>query len=225
MSVTMSNCAAKGARAGRWPLAALGAAVALLSACASAPPDHFYTLNGAVDQAPMAAAATPAPSAAAPPAAAPPLYIELQPVGLPQQVNRSQLVVSTGDGRVELLEQERWAGPLAGELGQALSLELSGALGAIDVYRTPHSEALPVYRISTSVQRFESAPGSYALIDAVWSVRPPSGNALTCRSVIRETVGPGYDALVVGHRRAAAQIAAAMARAVRGLANGGQAGC
>jgi hypothetical protein len=39
------------------------------------------------------------------------------------------------------------------------------------VFRTPTPDKAPVYRISTNVQRFESAPGQYALIDAVWSVR------------------------------------------------------
>ena len=54
-----------------------------------------------------------------------------------------------------------------------------------------------------NVQRFESWPGSQALIDAVWSVRAVRSTAvMTCRSVVSEPVGGGYDALVEGHRRA-----------------------
>jgi uncharacterized lipoprotein YmbA len=178
----------------------------LLSGCASAPPERFYSLSNGmgVAEAPDARAA---------------YYIELPAVTVPQQVARNQMVVTTGAGRIDLLEQERWSSPPASEIGQALSLAISGELGTIDVFRTPTPDSAPVYRISTNVQRFESAPGQYALIDAVWSVRlVGSTKVLTCRSVANEQVGAGYDALVTGHRHAVARIATDIAKAIRGLA-------
>lgn len=191
----------------------LSAAAALLAGCASAPPEHFYSLSAGLG-APRTAPAAPA------------YYIELPAVNVPQQVARNQLVVTTGAGRVDLLEQERWVSPPSSEIGQALSLSISGELGTIDVFRTPTPEKAPVYRISTNVQRFESAPGQYALIDAVWSVRlVGSPQVLTCRSVAQETVGTGYDELVAGHRRAIARISTDIAKAVRTLAAGTKAGC
>jgi uncharacterized lipoprotein YmbA len=190
------------------------AAVLALAGCASAPPEHFYSLSNGIGM----GAGEGADSAGAPVKAAG-YYIELPAVTVPQQVARSQLVVTTGAGRVELLEQERWAAPPSSEIGQALSLAISGELGTIDVFRTPTPDQAPVYRISTNVQRFESAPGSYALLDAVWSVRLVGSNrVLTCRSVAREQVAAGYDALVAGHRRAIARVAADMSSAVRSLA-------
>ena len=235
-------------------MAALSALTMLLAlaGCATPPVERFYSLSGGVPVAPVAPAASATP--ATPPARATPatsgmpgtsgvtgaagtsgaagasgvLFIELQAVSVPQQVARSQLVVTAGPGRVELLEQERWSAPLAAELGQALSLAVTGELGAIDVFRTPTPEQAAVYRISTNVQRFESAPGQYALIDAVWSVRRVGSNAvLTCRSVANEALpaGSGYDALVAGHRRAVQQVGADIAKAVRALAASGQAGC
>lgn len=228
-----------------------------LAGCATPPVERFYSLSGGVPAATATATASavalsgvaavsgaagaagvvdaagaPAPSAAPSLAgtagASGVLFIELQAVSVPQQVARSQLVVTAGPGRVELLEQERWSAPLAAELGQALSLAVTGELGAIDVFRTPTPEQAAVYRISTNVQRFESAPGQYALIDAVWSVRRVGGSAvLTCRSVAKQALpaGSGYDALVAGHRRAVQQIGADIAKAVRALAASGQAGC
>ena len=202
-------------RSNLWPacaglsLAALLAA--FLAACASAPPDHFYSLGNAMG--------TPAAPATAP------YYIEVQAVSVPQQVARSQLVVTQGAGRVDLLEQERWSAPLASEIGQALSQDLTGELGTIDVFRTPTPSQAQVYRVSTNVQRFESAPGQYALVDAVWSVRAVgSTQVLTCRTVANEAVGAGYDALVAGHRRAVARVAADIAQAIRGQA-AGKGGC
>ena len=189
---------------------ALTVSVALamsLAGCASAPPERFYSLSNGM-----------APAASVP---NPGYYIEVQNVTVPQQVARSQLVVTSAEGRIDLLEQERWSSPPASEIGQALSLAVSGELGAIDVFRTQPPEKATVYRISTNVQRFESAPGKYALLDAVWSVRLAGGTqVLTCRSTAREDVGPGYDALVMGHRRAVARLAADIASAVRSLAAG-----
>ncbi|MBJ7313802.1 PqiC family protein [Rugamonas sp. CCM 8940] len=220
---------------------AVTAALLALAGCATPPPERFYSLSGGVPSVPTVPVAPSTPNApgtpgtpadstasAAPKTAGGVLYIELQAVSVPQQVSRSQLVVTSGPGRVELLEQERWSAPLASELGQALSLAVTGELGAIDVFRTPTPEQAAVYRISTNVQRFESAPGQYALIDAVWSVRRVGSSAvLTCRSVANEALpaGSGYDALVAGHRRAVRQVGADIAKAVRALAKSGQAGC
>lgn len=185
----------------------LALVAAMLAGCAAPQPEHFYTLSGG------AQAVAPLKPVA--------YYVEVLAVSVPQQVMRNQLLVTAPSGRIELLEQQRWAGPLAGEIGQALSTAITGELGAIDVFRTPYPDTLPVYRISTNVQRFESVPGQYALIDAVWSVRQLSSKqVLTCRSVIREEVAaPGYDALVDGHRRAVSQLAANMARVVRGFSD------
>lgn len=195
--------------------ACVAAAVVMLAGCASAPPEHFYSLSNG-----MGMGVVQAPSVRAA------YYIELPAVTVPQQVARNQLVVTTRTGRVDLLELERWASLPASEIGQALSLTISGELGTIDVFRSPVPEKAPVYRISTNVQRFESAPGQYALIDAVWSVRlVGSTQVLTCRSVVQETVGGGYDELVAGHRRAVARIGGDISRAVKALAAGANSGC
>jgi len=192
----------------RWhalPLAAVSAL--MLGGCASAPPERFYSLSNGM-----------APAASVP---NPGYYIEVQNVSVPQQVARSQLVVTSGEGRIDVLEQERWSSPPASEIGQALSLAVSGELGAIDVFRTQPPEKATVYRISTGVLRFESAPGKYALLDTVWSVRQAgSTQVLTCRTTAREEVAPGYDALVIGHRRALARLASDIAKAVRSQAAG-----
>lgn len=211
--------------------AAAGAVALLLAGCATAPPDRFYTLASGTLPAPVSVpVSTPVstpPSAPAQPAGAGALYVEVVAVNVPAQVRRNQLVVGGGDeGRVDLLEHHRWAGPLADEIGNALSLGVTARLGAIDVYRTPRPAGVPVYRISTNIQRFESVPGHYALVDAVWSVRQVGGGAvLTCRSVLREAVGQGYEALVAGHRAALGKLADAVAAGVRGQAAGRSPGC
>ena len=189
---------------------ASSAAAALVTGCASSPASHFYTLSAGGDTT----------SAVAPPAAAnPALLIELAPVDVPQQVAKPQLVVQNDATQVRVLEQERWASLPGDEIRRALSGDLTQQLGTIDVYGSPHPDGLPVYRVSVNVQRFESWPGSHALIDAVWSVRSLASQAvMTCRSVVEEPVGDGYDALVAGHRRAVEDLATAISGGVRSLA-------
>ena len=180
-------------------------AAAMLAACAS-PTSRFYTLGGG-DARPM-------------PTAQASFYFELAPVDVPQQVAKNQLVVQTSPAQVRVLEEERWASLPGDEVRRALSADLTQQLGAIDVYGTPHPESVPVYRVKVNVRRFESWPGSQAVIDAVWSVRAAgSDTVLTCRTVAQERVDAGYDALVEGHRKAVDTLASAISAGVRSLSS------
>lgn len=185
----------------------VGAALLALAACSSSPASRFYTLG---------AEATPATARTA---AAPALLIEVPPVDVPSQVAKNQMVVQTGPTQVQVLEQERWASLPGDEIRRALSSDLTQQLGTIDVYGTAYPEGTPVYRVSMNVQRFESWPGSHALIDAVWSVRAVRSEAvMTCRSVVSEPVTGSYDALVEGHRQAVQQISTQIAAGIEALA-------
>lgn len=177
-----------------------------LAACSS-PASHFYTLGDS--DAPTTARSM----------AAPTLLIEVPPVDVPSQVAKNQMVVQTGPTQVQILEQERWASLPGDEIRRALSSDLTQQLGTIDVYGTAYPEGTRVYRVSVNVQRFESWPGSHALIDAVWSVRAVgSQTIMTCRSVVNQPVTGSYDALVEGHRQAVQQISTQIAAGIRTMA-------
>uniref|UniRef100_UPI002B05587C PqiC family protein n=1 Tax=Burkholderia alba TaxID=2683677 RepID=UPI002B05587C len=183
--------------------AALGAA---LAACSS-PPARFYTLNSEAVTARRSLPANPA------------LLIQVPAVGVPEQVAKSQLVVQKNAAQVDVLEQERWSSPPADEIRRALSSALTQRLETIDVADSAYPPGVPVYRVSVNVQRFESWPGERAVIDAVWSVRSLTTQAvMTCRSNVAEPVQPGYDALVAGHRQALGVLAAQIAAGVRAMA-------
>jgi uncharacterized protein len=189
-------------------MSGLGAA-GLLAACASSPTSNFYTLSGASAG---SGGAQQASSSSAP------FFFELAPVDMPQQVARNQLVVQTSPAQVKVLEDERWASLPADEVRRALSGDLTQRLGSIDIYGTSYPPSATVYRVKVSVQRFESWPGSQAVIDAVWSVRTTNADTvMTCRTVARENVGHGYEALVDGHRKAVDEIAAAISTGVGSL--------
>ncbi|PQV52314.1 membrane integrity-associated transporter subunit PqiC [Paraburkholderia sp. BL21I4N1] len=188
------------------------AGVTVMTACSS-PSSRFYTLG--VDGSAGDVAAVDARTSSAAPA----WLIEVAPVDVPPQVAKNQMVVQTGPTQVKVLEDERWASLPGDEIRRALSTSLTQQLNTIDVYGTARSDSAAVYRVSLNVQRFESWPGSHALIDAVWSVRAVRSSAvMTCRSVISEPVSGGYDSLVDGHRKALMQVSLQVAAAVRSMA-------
>lgn len=187
-------------------------AAALLAACASAPM-HYYTLL------PSAPAEAPSPAAS--------LAFELLPVSVPAQVDQPQLVVREGGQSVALLQSERWIAPLADEVRGALAIDLARALPGRDVGGML-SSSTPVLQVRLDLRRFDSQPGSYALIDGVWSVHLLHGAkpaSLACSSHIRESVGAGYGALVQGHQQALDELAGQIARVAQALAAGQSATC
>lgn len=202
--------------------AVLAALALALAGCAS-PPSRFYTLTDDTG--------TPAGSAATSGANAPSARyaVEVSPVAVPEQVDRPQIVVTRGGGRVDILEESRWAAPLKTELTSTISRKLTQHLGAMDVYGLPRADGLTVYRVSTSVQRFESVPGEQAALAAVWSVRRVPGDVvLTCRFAGTERASGStgaVDEVVAAQRRLVDRLALGIGNAIAASAQGATPHC
>ncbi|AUT66420.1 PqiC family protein [Paraburkholderia terrae] len=180
-----------------------GIGLVVLTACAS-PPARFYTLG------------TDGESTIANRTASPVFLIDVRPVKVPAAMARSQLVVQVNAAQLKVLEDDRWASPLADEVRNALLAALTRQASVLDVHEVARAEEVPVYHVSVEVQRFESWPGSHALIDAVWSLRSSSDQeTLTCHSIVSQPVSAGYEAIANGHRRALQRIAVQIAEGVR----------
>jgi uncharacterized lipoprotein YmbA len=177
---------------------------ALVTACAS-PPVKYYTL-----------------SAVAPPAAtASKLSVVVGPVAVPSVVDRSQIVITTGANQVTVDDFSRWASPVQDNLARAVAENLVALLGTPRVTLYQSSLGAEVeYRVQIEVRNFESAPGKYASLDAVWSVRRlKDGKTETGRTSVREPVdGDGYEALAAAHSRGIAKMSREIADTVRTLA-------
>ena len=89
-----------------------------------------------------------------------------------------------------ILETQWWAATLADELRSALVDQLA------------NSKARQAVALRVDVQRFDSVPGQYALLDVRWRVRQVNGDrpALTCRTTLQSPAGPSIDELVVAHQ-------------------------
>jgi uncharacterized lipoprotein YmbA len=189
--------------------AALCIFVGFAAGCASTPPTRFYTLS----------------AAAAPAATSSELSVVVGPVSVPAVVDRPQMVVSTGPNQVRLDEFNQWASPLQNGIARVVTENLVAMLGTPRVVLFSQTLGVGIdYRAAIEVQRFESAPGEAATLDAVWTVsRAKDGKSQTGRTTVREVASDkGYDALAAAHSRALARLSRDIADAVGALDRAGQ---
>ncbi|WP_255263475.1 PqiC family protein [Pseudomonas aegrilactucae] len=160
--------------------------LALLLAACRGDPVHYHTLVPAQ-----------------PPPATGAVDVRIEFLSVPPQVDRAQIVVRQSDSALVVLESEWWGSTLVDEVRSALS----GQLG---------SNAQRVMGLRLEVQRFDSVPGQYALLEARWRLRaisPQGGEpALRCHSVLRTPAGAGLPELVAAQQRNIAQLASVIAR-------------
>src|SRR5215469_17933186 len=152
--------------------ASVCALVAFAVGCGSTPASRFYTL-----------------SAVAPPAGASSnLSVVVGPVSVPAEVDRPQIVITTGPNQVGLDEFNRWAAPLQNNISRVVAENLVAMLGTPRVTLFPQTMSAEAdYRAAIEVQRFESAPGDAATLDAVWTViRSKDGRSQTGRTTVRD---------------------------------------
>ena len=103
------------------------------------------------------------------------MAVVVGPVAIPAVVDRPEIVVTVGENEVWLDEFNRWASPLADAIALATAENLAVALATQRVTLLAQTSGTDAdYRVAIEVQRFESAPGSHALLDAVYSVRRTS---------------------------------------------------
>ncbi len=183
--------------------------VAVLAIGCATPMSRFYTLSS-----------TPAP------AATPVAYsVAVGPVTIPAVIDRPQIVVSTSPNQVQLDEFNRWASPLQNNIGRVVADNLASNLGTARVSLFPQSmSAAADYRVALHVQRFDTAPGDAASLDAIWTiVRAKDGATQTGRTSVRESSpSGGYDGVAAAHSRALARLSRDIADAIQAVARSGQ---
>jgi uncharacterized lipoprotein YmbA len=178
-------------------------AASTLAGCGSSPTPRYYML-----------------SAPEQPAAKALYSVAVGPVTVPGIVDRPQFVLRTGANEVTIAEQTRWAESLKSEIPRVIAANLAQALGDAYVSAYPQGTGSEAdYRVAVDIQRFESALGDAATVEALWTVTVAKGKGGTPRSgrsLAREPVqGKDYDALVAAHGRALASISRDIAEGVR----------
>lgn len=185
---------------------------ALMAGCA-APAPQYYSL-----QAPAIASQSQERKVASD------YVISVQPVLIPEQLARPQIVVATPDSaEVIPLNAALWAGPLEAQIRDALADALTERLNVVDVGLS-RVEGPPVWRIYVDVQRFDSVYDEAIRQDVVWRMvpqgMPEQVGKRVCSAQLRLAVGTGMSALVEGHRQSLNILADVMARTLPGQGDG-----
>jgi uncharacterized lipoprotein YmbA len=183
------------------PLAML--VLSLVAGCATSPASKFYTLSPApVAEQRVEAAVELRPGVD-------PIVIAIDPVTVPELVDRSQIVTRLDANRVSIDEFARWADPLKSQIPRVLAADLEQFIPGATVSTYPQRVDDNAYRVSVDVQTFDSSTSGTVTLAVIWSVRSPRrGEKVSGRTVVHEPMdGPGYDALVKAHSLALAAVA------------------
>ncbi|NPT43034.1 hypothetical protein GNZ12_17280 [Paraburkholderia sp. 1N] len=175
----------------------------VLAGCATSPASSFYTLSPV--------------QAVGQPQRADPILIAIDPVTVPELVDRPQIVSRLDANRVSIDEFARWAEPLKRQISRVLAADLAQRIPGAIVSSYPQRVDENAYRVSVDVQSFDSSADGTVMLAVIWSVRQPKrGERISGQTVVHEPVnGPGYDALVAAHSRALASVAGDVAVAAR----------
>lgn len=161
-------------------------ALAVLAACRS-DPIQFHTLTPAQLSSPGSTT-----------------DIRIESLIVPPQVDRPQIVVRQGNTGMAILETQWWGASLVDELRSALLDQM--------VNSNPQRKL----SVRLEVQRFDSIPGQYGLIDVKWRLRNGEEILMTCRSTLQTPSGPSIDELVAAQQNNVKRLAALISQAASG---------
>lgn len=172
-------------------------ALLIVSACAATQPSRFYTLSSL------------RPAAEDPGSDGP--VIGLEPVILPDYLDRPQIITRAGPNRMMLAEFDIWVEPLSGMFTRVLAQNLSVLLETEDVVVLPELRDVRFdHQVQVTVTQFDIDEDGRAVLDALWAVYRGDGRRLVRQDrsrVIEAVAEPGDYAAV----------AAALSRALEGL--------
>lgn len=136
----------------------------LLAACGSSPPLRYYTLQ------PVAVSAS---SATAAPGANP-VVVRIEPVVIPPELDRLELVSRGGPYRVRIADSDRWAAPLDDQIRRTLNDDLAARLPA-HLVADPNEPASkePRRLLSVAIIEFYADDECGAVLRADWTLHGP----------------------------------------------------
>jgi uncharacterized lipoprotein YmbA len=174
--------------------------IALLSGCASAPPERFYALSSAV------------PAAARNDRSGRSVVVD--PALVPDMVDRPQLVTVRPPNMVSILDQQRWAEPLRAGVPRVVAEDLGQLLGW-QVSTREDVIGSPDCRVALDIRRFEARPAVAVEVEALWTVACRGEDRRIGRTTARApVVGPDLREVVAAYGVALASVSRDVAGAL-----------
>ncbi len=181
----------------------------LLSACASALPEHFYALNAVT-------LATPVVSNKAE------FNLAVDRITLPEIVDRPQIVLNGADHAVRLMEGQRWAESLRQAIPRVVigDLRRQFPLASIASASASTVASQPTYKIAMDVERFDSRLGERVDVVVHWRLRNTTDVLRDKVSTLQvNTDGSTFEALVAAHDKALGQLSREIGEAIGAVIN------
>jgi uncharacterized protein len=162
-----------------------------LLACASSPPIRFYMLNAVAPSAPGTAAAGAIP-------------VRVEPVAIPAELDRLELVHHTGPNVVHLADSDRWAAPLDDQIRRTLSDDLAARLpGGLVADPDEPTNRDPRRTLSISIGQFDADASCAVSLHVSWTLRlPHAGDQSGWERIEQASVGGCPAALPAAMSRA-----------------------
>ena len=155
---------------------AMAVAALVLASCAGSPPARFYTLTAL--QAPQAPAKEPQVK--------PSTVVAVDPVRIPDYLDRPQITTRTGANELTFTEFDQWAGPLAEEIHRTMIENLSALLRPKGIHVISWKTAIPGrMMLGISVTKFEATSGGTVSFRVLWGL---TGDVEKTARLIRESV-------------------------------------
>ncbi len=187
-----------------WPLMAL---MLLLAGCGSSPPTHYYTLTP-----------DPAPVPGYHPVEHKGHAVMIGHVDIPGELDRDSLVTRIGPNRLNVSDQDRWAGPLDEMIRRILAADLRERLHSVTVLApgdpVPERGARAVLVV---IRHFMGDSTGHVVLEADWSlVSARSAKPLFTRhaSLTTEAGAGTAPAVVAAMSRALAELSDEIAGAL-----------
>ena len=134
--------------------------IGLLTACASTPPTHFYTLE-AQSQHQIVISSVNAKK----------LLIGIGPLSLPALLDRRQIVTRTENNNIEMADFDQWAAPLKDNVIAVLSKNVAILQSNMIIRPYPWSVYGNMdYRVIIDITRFDTQRGKSANLEANWAI-------------------------------------------------------
>jgi len=141
----------------------------LMVACGSSPPQRYYMLQPVV---------LPAGAAATGVAPANQIVVRIEPVVIPPELDRVELVSRGGPYRVHIADSDRWAAPLDDQVRRTLNDDLAARLPP-HLLADPNEPATqePRRRLSIALIEFYADDECGATLRADWTLRGPAAES------------------------------------------------
>jgi hypothetical protein len=148
--------------------------------------------------------------------------VGLRPVGMPDQLDRPQIVTRVGGNMLQLAQFDYWAASLRDNFSRVLAEDLAILTPADRVALFPWSREVAVdYEVSVEVVRFEGALGGESTLVADWTImkraRGAKDMATTGRSNHSEATGGSYSDVAASGSRLIAGLSRDIAKALNAM--------